>query len=486
MSVRAKSIRSVFWLGLETTASFLASMATLLILARLLDERDFGVAAIGLTIAHFLAAVCVVPVGDAIVQRKKLSRKQLEAAFTLAFGLSLVGMAVCFALAPAMNALFTQSDPGWPLMVMALSLPLMSFEAALSARLRRIMRFQLISMVVVASRVGAAAIAITGALAGLGYWSLAIQQIAAPLIAAALLPALGVPYIRLRFDMAAFKDILKFTGPLMGIVTLYNINLRAFLIFVGVAYGERALGQLHLAMRFITPIFDMVTAAIYKIALPSFARKQADPAALQRGYAESTKLVSVVTFPIFAGLALVAPTLIPLAAGEGWSQAVHYAQIVSVGLVLTIARNPAGTFLVAMGRPVYNLINLSINTTGLVAMLFTLGLLGPAYAVLAHAMRPLIGLPFGLWAVRRVLQIAPIRQLAPLAPAAIATLVMTAAVLAVNQIMGWGGVEAGAEASAFMALGTQMAIGAFSYAAVIFVIERATMRTLADIAFSRT
>jgi O-antigen/teichoic acid export membrane protein len=93
-----------------------------------------------------------------------------------------------------------------------------------------------------------------------------------------------------------------------------------------------------------------VNPILVSTAFPAFARVQNQDDVLRWGYAKILHYLSAVTFPIMAGILVVAPLFVPLIYGSQWLPAVPVVQIFCLlGAVKTLG-NPIGSVILAKGR----------------------------------------------------------------------------------------------------------------------------------------
>ena len=67
-----------------------------------------------------------------------------------------------------------------------------------------------------------------------------------------------------------------------------------------------------------------------RVTFPAFSAIQDDNEQIRLGYLKTVSYTSLMTFPMLAGLAVVAPVFIPVVIGENWVPMVLPLQILSV------------------------------------------------------------------------------------------------------------------------------------------------------------
>ena len=108
-----------------------------------------------------------------------------------------------------------------------------------------------------------------------------------------------------------------------------------------------------------------------------FARAGRDAGELRRLGDQVIAQSALVTTPIFAGMAAVAPVLLPLVAGPGWDDAAQIAVCLSIASAIAV---PAGLFFTAFSsraRPEFNLYSLVVGLFAIMLVLTGFAWLGP-------------------------------------------------------------------------------------------------------------
>ena len=89
--------------------------------------------------------------------------------------------------------------------------------------------------------------------------------------------------------------------------------------------------------------------------MPVFARMQADKERVRRALYSATHVASLVSFPAFAGIAALAPALVPALFGDQWDASIPVMRILAFyGIIHSLQYN--GSVMVAMGRPAWALV----------------------------------------------------------------------------------------------------------------------------------
>jgi O-antigen/teichoic acid export membrane protein len=303
----------ISWGFVNLVITFVAS----LVLARLLSPRDFGMIALGQTVATLAAAVSEGGIATGFVRQSEgISRQVLHAingvqlliALTLAAAITPIAMR--FGLAGSLAALIV-----W-------SLPIVSLQTGGRVVLLRELRFRDIAIIEAVGVTTYYTWSVVGVLAGFGVWSLAsgmLIRAGAATCAVGLIVGWGVLIPSLR----RYRDVLGVIGfgirfSLTLLVTvIYEQIKNIVIVLVG---GTATLGLWSLASR-VLQIPYLMYHPINQLAFPAFSQLNAAARDLRPIIERVTRLSfvsSTLTLPAF----LVAiPGVISVLFGTQWEDA---------------------------------------------------------------------------------------------------------------------------------------------------------------------
>ncbi|MHA6692681.1 lipopolysaccharide biosynthesis protein [Devosia sp. A449] len=327
------AIKGTLW---SLVSSFVpAALGFLVFLAssRVLSPAEFGIVAFAVSIASVGVAIAPAGFREALIQRERISSAHLDTVFWLCLGAALVIYAVLCLAGPVIATAF-----GQPLL--ALLIPLVAarviFDMAAAvpnALIVRTMAFKTLALRTTLASLVTALICLGLLWAGFGLWALAVSQLAGSVAscAGALIGARWLP--GRRFNRSALRDLRAFGLFSNGNHFITTINIDQLLI--GALMGPGALGIYSFARRIFQILTDLMSGALNLVSYSLLASMQREPAKLREAYLLGTFASSVVAFPVFSGLALVAGDLVPMAFGASWVPAVPVVQAFCVLGLLT-------------------------------------------------------------------------------------------------------------------------------------------------------
>jgi O-antigen/teichoic acid export membrane protein len=180
--LKEKTIRGGFARLCAQAATFLLRVGSLMILARLLDPKDFGLLSMVTAFTGVLSLFRDFGLSSATVQRATITEEQISTLFWINI---LVGGALALLTvvsAPMLAAFY--HEPRLSAVTIALAAGFLINAAGVqhSALLQREMRFTALAVINIAALILSSAIAILGAKAGYGYWALVAMNIVSPVV----------------------------------------------------------------------------------------------------------------------------------------------------------------------------------------------------------------------------------------------------------------------------------------------------------------
>ncbi len=386
-----------------------AQLAALLVLARYLDEAQFGLAWMVAVVVGVAGVAADLGMDVLIVQRTNIDdRRAANLSYYAGFAtMLLVGM-----LAPLLSRLFGDPAGLEDLMAAGSSVLLLSgFGIPARARMRRELWFGRLAAVDSARALTVTGASIGFALFGFGAWSIVLGDICAVGIAGALAWLLA-PAMRAGGDRDVARDGLRVVGTRLA-DSLFQQTDR---FFVGSRLGAGALGLYGFAWRHAMVLVTNVTQVADQVALPIFSRLQEDKEKLAEAYLALTRLLCLVFVPAAGLLWGVAPWLIDLLYPDRWGTSVPAMRALCVAAAAAGLNSDPGLVWLALGRMrlrfTWSLANL-IVIVPVVEIGTHHGIEGVAYAL---AGRSLVATVAGQVITRRVAGVSWIGYLRALLP----------------------------------------------------------------------
>ncbi len=330
-SLAAQVRSAVIWRSGSQIGTQIVSWASTLIVIRLLAPHDYGLFAMAQVMLVLLNTMNGYGLASALIREEEVTEERLRQTLGMLVLLNGGLALIQFLAAPLVALWFSEPQVANLLRVQSLLYLTIPFCALSHAILSRRMDFRRPAQVRLVAAIIGAGTALTGALSGWGVWTL----VAAPLVmllteAIGMTRAARAPIIP-SFRFKGAGHIAGFGGVMTMTQLFWFVQSQADVMIAGRVLNPHDLGvyttglflaQL-LAAKFVPPINEVAYAA--------YARQPdvGAPALLA-----TIRLVMLVALPAYAGLAVVAPVLVPVLLGEHWIEIVPLLPIMACAMAM--------------------------------------------------------------------------------------------------------------------------------------------------------
>ena len=375
---------------------FLLNLAFIMVLARLLTPKDFGLYAMVTTMMGFLWIFQDIGLSTATVQRQKISHTQVSNLFWVNIGVGTLVTVIVAALAPAIAWFYR--EPRLVGITLALSITFLLTTSAVQhiALLNRQMRFGAIAIIEVTCVLSGYLTGIGMGLSGYGYWALVganVVQVVVRLVLAWLISGWKP---QLFSKNAQTRHLLSF-GANITIGNLINTLARGLdNVLIGRFFGPVAVGLYSRASILLMRPLEQFTIPINAVLIPALSRVQTEPERYRRTFLRVYEAMALVTF-LFTGLLLaLARPLTLVVLGARFEQAVPIFAGFTIA-VLWVPLTGASTWLFQTQGRGKDWLFASVVCSSITIAAFTAGLrFGPVGLAIAYSTA---GLLFGMPAV---------------------------------------------------------------------------------------
>ena len=447
LNLGARAISGFKWSGLSAAANAAFQLGFAAALARLLRPADFGLLAMAMVALRLFSNFSQLGLGAAMVQKEQLSPEDVRCALGLTWLVCVPAGAAVVLAAPAFG-LFFRDDAVVPLVrVLSLNLLLVGLGTVSMSLLRRAMRYRAQAVIETLSyALGYGVLGVAFAWAGAGVWTLVVTTFAQSAIALVgawaltrhpLWPSLrgdraGLLGYGARYTLVGFLEFVGATvdtaliGRLLGGATLGVYNRAAMLTNQPVVHAGGVMS------RVLFPLVSTVQRDRRKTA-----------GVLLLGMAVTGVLGGALSF----GLSAAAGDVVRVILGPTWGDAAPVVQVLALATPLLLMVQVCGVVCDALALLRFKVVTQCAHLlvlSGLIFVLYPLGLIGVAWAVVGAEL-----LRFGLYSVFLTRRLECTR----------ADVVRVLAGVALTAALAWGGCFAATSAAARWGLGPMPALG---------------------------
>lgn len=373
MNLREKTTFGMVWVSITSWSAQIITLGTSIVLARLLEPKDFGLVALSTIIVSLCKILSQSGFGGALIQRQNIDQKSTDTAFFLNTSLGLFLSVIVFLSAPLSVVFFKESKLVPILRYMSVNILIASLIIVPSNLLEREMAFKKKSWIELLQSISYSIVAISGAILGWGVWSLVVGSITSLSIQAIMIWDISKYRPKIYYDKKIALELWGFGKHLLLASLLLFAVGNADSVYIGRFLAVASVGIYGLAMNYSDLPTDFLGRLFNRVMFPTFAQVQLDSLKLKSIYLTSLRYISYAAFPISFGLYAIADPTIRLIYGEKWLASIPLVHILCFyGLFRSLGNLTVALFS-GIGKPDISVRILLLRISILGVLIFFLG-----------------------------------------------------------------------------------------------------------------
>ncbi len=296
-------------------------IVTTSLLAHILSPADFGLVALAAAFTSFIIIFKDMGLSMATIQREKLTHNQVSNLFWVNIGVSFVLALIVVAISPLLAIFYENDKLTGILMVSGLSLIIGGFTVQHQALIRREMRFEVLALIDVGSRILGSTISILWAYYTKSYWSLVFMP-----IMSAFLYCIGV-WLACNWRPSRFirnsgtMELIHFGKNMThyGIVNYFARN--ADNLILGKMAGTIQLGYYSRCYSLMLLPIGQLVAPLTGVFVSALSRLQDDEEQYNKYYSRILNILTIVSFTMVSTMFILSAEIIDVFLGVQWEDA---------------------------------------------------------------------------------------------------------------------------------------------------------------------
>ena len=321
-------VRGLAWTGAVKWTSQVLSWLSTIVVARLLLPRDYGLVAMATVVLGLIALLNEFGLGAAVVALRHLTRDQIAQIHSVASLLGMAGFLLVGALAVPVGRFFGAPELPPVMVTMGASFLLVATRSVPSAILQKELRFKFLAFLEGGQSVLTTLVTIVMAWSGAGYWALVVGG---------LIGNAGTNIViwvsrPLRYawpSSDSLRETIRFSSHVLVSRVSWYLAGNADVFIAGRVLGQAVLGAYSFAATLATVPLDKVTALISRVMPAFYSSVQDDASAMRRYLLILTEGLALITFPLAAGLVLVAHDSVLVVLGDKWRGVIAPLQVLA-------------------------------------------------------------------------------------------------------------------------------------------------------------
>jgi len=349
--LKTKALKSA---GINVAAQFIGFLCHtfgVIVLARLLTPRDFGLVTMVTAFSLWVMNFGINGFTEYIIQKQQLYREEVNSIFWLHLGLACI-MAIGFSFFGLFLVdFYSESALRGIAVAMTASFVFQALSTSHMAILKREMKFSSIAVAELIAVILSVIFAIAAALGGGGYWAVVTRQLSVPavtMIAAWILCPWRPDRPR---HLAVAMPGLKYAIQVYFNFSLGYVSRNMDKVLLGRFHGSDILGNYDRAYHLSSMPANQLLTPLHGIALSTLTRLRDDENRFSSYFTKAVSTVALLGSISAAILTLTARDLIPFLLGPDWVEAGRVVMAFGPGIAPMLVYGTHSWIHLALGKP---------------------------------------------------------------------------------------------------------------------------------------
>ncbi len=341
--------RSLVFSFLDRYAGLVISVASSMVIARLLTPAEIGVFSVTMVLLILVSTVRDMGAGMYLLQEKELTTDRIRAVWAVQLGLGL-GLACLILLASyPVSVFYNEPRMRSIMLVVALNYAINPFGSLTYAWLMREMRFDSVAMMRFSATLTGALVSAWMAWQDYGPISLAFGSLSGTVV-----NALIATYFRPKAfpwlpGVREIRRVLTFGSKLTATSIVSVVANGAPELLLGKLQSIAAAGLYSRSNGLVQMFYRLFVDAVGAVCLPWFAKQSREQGSLAGPFLKATSYVTAFGWSFCIAIICLAHPIVRFLYGDQWDQSVDLARLLAAAMVFAVPAALCGSALLSIG-----------------------------------------------------------------------------------------------------------------------------------------
>lgn len=330
-----KVIKGLSSQTLVTIVNGVLGIVVFSIMSRLLSQEDFGYFAAVTAITTIFDSLTETGVGAALIQRKEISQRYINNAFTISIIIGVIISLALFLMSGWLAAIVVDDSMAVPLKWISLTLFCNCVASVNLSLLQKQLKFLTIGIVNLLGLVISGTVSIILAYCGFGFYAILVRAVLTAVIIFIFSFIFAKPKFQLQIDWDTSKTIFGFSGWLMASALFRNFAQQVDRLLMSRTLSVSALGIYNRPKEFITMISAKINTIFDTVLFPVLSGID-DEEGMKRSYRQAVYYLNVFSMLFALTFIFNSELIIRIFFGQEWMNVKTVFILLSLALVFNI------------------------------------------------------------------------------------------------------------------------------------------------------
>ena len=341
---------SLIWKFSERVLAQVVSFIVSIILARMLLPDDYGVIALVMIFIVFADVFVTSGFSTSLIQKRDANKTDFSTIFYCSFVVSLLLYVILFLASPAISVFFKTPNLVPVLRVLALRIPISSYNSIQHAYVSRHMMFRKFFFSTLFGTVISGVIGIVTAYAGFGVWALVVQYMTNIVVDTIWLSFTVKWHPSFLFSWDSAKELMSFGWKVLlaDLSGVFFDQLRSLVI--GRYYTTADLAFYNRGKSFSSLVMDNISNTMMAVLFPALSNENEDIQNVKALLRKAVNMMAYIIFPIIGGMVVTATPLVNVLLTSKWEESIPFLQILCLAAGVSMIGNVSLQAIKAIGK----------------------------------------------------------------------------------------------------------------------------------------
>lgn len=321
-TLNSKSKVALLWSFSGSLVKQFAFLFITIILARLLEPREFGIVAMSVVFIGISEMLLDSGFTSGLIQQKDTKDITFSSVFYLNLGISLLLSTIIILTAPFIAVFLEEPRIENILYYLSIIPPISALGLVQAAILKKNIDFKSLTLRDILSTIIGGILGVIAAFLDYGVYSLVIQQISTVIISTIMLWFATQWTPKFEFSFYEIKKLFQFSGYVFLDTLSQRLLKHIDTIFIAKVFSPAILGFYSKAESLKAQVVSYATNSLSKVMYPVFSKLQDDEKGFKAIYHRAFNIVTGLVIILVAPLYFLAHFIIILLLGDKWEPSV--------------------------------------------------------------------------------------------------------------------------------------------------------------------
>lgn len=352
IDLKSKTISGIKWTSVSSLSISLLQLIQVSILARYLQQSDFGLMAMAMVTIGFSQMFIDIGISNALIFYQSPTKNQLSTLYWLNIMVGFILFLISISTADLISEFYNEPELTKIIFIVSFSFLIIPLGQLYQILLQRDLHFNIVSKIDIISKTISFVTCVTLAILDFGVYSIVYGNLLSIVISTSMLIYHGQNLHKpnMNFKFYEITYILRFGLFQIGEKIINYGGYQLDSIIIGKLLGAKSLGLYSTINSLSLRPSQAIIPIVSKVTFPLMSKTNDDNYLLKKYYLKTINYLAMILFPMYFLIFIFPEQILTLLLGPKWLNGTVLFQIFSIYVLLRSMSSPIGNLLMSKGK----------------------------------------------------------------------------------------------------------------------------------------